>query len=557
MISGSADKTIRVWDENYVCVKTITTPSYIRGLSVVPEVGFLSCGSECALQLWSYDGELLYDLRGHKDTVYSATSLPSGELVSSSEDCSVIVWNGTEVSQSLATPSGVWSVAALDNGDIVAACQDRKIRVFTRDEKRFMSDDKLASYMEDVMVAAAAAAESAKPKKQVVNGVEYDHLIQVDIAEGQPTIPLGYNDDEAAVDAAERFLVQNNISPMYLDQITQFIQNAMGESKFAQNRASAAPYVDPFRDTAVPAQYGTNVASPASQAHARPAATGNAPVAKNTHPFPLIAPILIDSGKPNFPPVLAKLKNLNELLVGTTSQLSEDELKLLESLAGKITSAPQMGSQNVHFSRSEVENVQNCLKKLPVNKKFPVLDIARLAVLFPDFANQSRETLLPLVRSDLDGTADSSLTQLMALRVFLNAFKWKILHPALTQLAESVLETLAPSIACTYHASIPSLAISLLRNYSTLLCETKSDARAQILNVAHESILLADGLTPDFVYLGLYSIGSIVSRDAEMILLAQSMGVPDAVELYASSMDENVKQAAKNLATIFTSGVPK
>ena len=541
-------------------MKTITTPSYIRGLSVVPEVGFLSCGSECALKLWSYDGELLYDLRGHKDTVYCATSLPSGELVSSSEDCSVIVWSGMEVSQTLATPSGVWSVAALDNGDIVAACQDRKIRVFTRDESRYMSDAGLASYMEDVMVAAAAAAESTKPKKQIVQGVEYDHLIQVDIAEGQPTIPLGYNEDEAAVDAAERFIQQNNISPMYLDQITQFISNAMGEAKFAQNqgRASSVPYIDPFRDTAVPAQYGTNMASPATHARASASSTqvhpSSAAVSEKADPFPVIAPILVETG--SIAPVLNKLKQLNEQLVGNAqSHLNEDEVKLLESLASKISSSP-LGSQNVHFSQSEVVNVQTVMRKLPADKKFPVLDIARLAILFPDFANQSRETLLPLVKPDLEAS-DSPLTQLMALRVFLNAFKWKILHTSLTTLAENVLETLAPLISSTANPNIPSLAVSLLRNYATLLSQTKSEARAQIINIAHEEIVLSEGLSPDFVYLGLYAIGSIISRDAEMILLAQSMGVQEAVQLYATSTNENIKQAANSLSNLFIAGIPK
>jgi phospholipase A-2-activating protein len=544
IVSGSADKTIRIWSESYDCVKTINLGSYVRGLSVVPNVGFLSCGSPDSLKLWSYDGELLYELRGHKDTVYSATSLPTGEIVSSSEDCSVIVWNGTEPAQTLATPSGVWSVAALDNGDIIAACQDRKIRVFTKDETRFISDELLAAYTESVLLASAEAAENAKPKKQVVHGVEYDHLIQVDLVEGQPTVPLGYNDGELPVDAAQRFIEQNQVSPMYLDQITQFIANAMGEQRFAQSQGSNAPYVDPFRDTAVPAQYGTNQAS----------APRAAPAAASKDPFPVIAPILVESGSSG--PVLGKLKQMNAQLAETGPAelvLSAQQVGWLESLAGKL--GANLGSQNVHFTQDEVKNIHACLQKWPVDKHFPLLDLLRIAVLYPDFANQSRETLLPLVRPDLEAS-DAPLSQLMALRVFANAFKWKIMHPSLIAIAESTLETLSSLISSQSNANIPPLAVSLLRNFATLLCETKSDARVQVLSVALEDIIL-NAPSPDFTYLALYSVGSLISRDPVLILTAQGMGIQEAVQVFATSSNQNVKQAATSIGTIFASGIAK
>jgi phospholipase A-2-activating protein len=544
---------MKIWDSDYNCIKTITTTSYIRGLSVVPEVGFLSCGSNEALQLWSYDGELLYDLRGHKDTVYSATSLPSGEIVSSSEDCSVIIWNGTEVAQSLATPSGVWSVAALDNGDIIAACQDKMIRVFTRDASRFISDELLAKYTEDVMVAAEAAAEAAKPQRHNVAGVEYDHVIQVDIAEGQPTIPLGYNDGEQAVDAAERFINQNNISPMYLDQITQFIQNAMGEQRFAQGQAAQGPYIDPFRDTAVPAQFGTNQIPSSVPANNRSSPAATPPAKKEA--FPIIPPIIVEAGQSA--QIITKLKQLNGTFgpEESASVLQDSELALFDTLASKI-SPTTLGSQTAVFSTAEVKNVQTALQKWPASKRFPILDLARLAILYPDFANQSRETLLPLVRPDLEST-DAPLSQLMALRVFVNAFKWKILQPSLESLAESVMETLSALITSTANASIPSLAVSLLRNYATQLSTTKNEARIQILSVALEDILLNESAAPSILYLGLYSIGSLLSRDAQLILTAQGMGIQDATQVYSSSSDANVKQAASDLAKLFNTGVGK
>lgn len=555
MVSAAADKTIRFWDpDSFTCVNTVTTNYTLRTLWVIPDIGILSGGNENSLQLYSFDGQLLNDLVGSKDTVFGASSLETGSAVTSSED-SVTIWNGSQPSESLAVPSRAWSVAVLDNGDIVCGCQDRKIRVFTRDPTRFMSDEMLAAYMEGVFAAAAEAAENAQPKRQTVNGVEYDEVIQVDLAEGQPTIPLGFNFNEAPVDAAERFINQQNISPMYLDQITQFISNAMGERKFAaQQGAATAPYVDPFRDTVVPSQFGTNQASSARAG--QPQSAPKSATAPKSDPFPIVAPILVETGSPA--PVVTKFKQLNDQLKQESdpAAVSDEKVAAIESLANKITSNP-IGSQNAHFTTAEISSLLDSISALPSDKRFPLLDLARLAVLYPDFANQTREKIVPLAVRDLEATSSAPLSQLMALRVLLNSSKWSVLKIALSSNAETILEHLAALICSTANANIPSLAVSLLRNFATLLCEGKSEARIQILSLAHEEILLGESIKPELLHLGLFAIGTIISRDAQLILMAQEMGIPDVVAIHASSDNEHVRDASKALQSLFSHGVPK
>ena len=550
IISGSADKTIRFYDENFNCVNTIATAYPVRGLWVVPEVGFLSCGSQESLQLWTFDGQLLHDLRGSRDTVFGISSLPSGEIVSCSED-GVTVWNGSEPTQTLPTPKTAWSVAALDNGDIVCGCQDRKIRVFTRDSSRFMPDDLLAVYMEDVFAAATEAEEAAKPKRALVNGTEYDEVIDVDLAEGQPTIPLGFNYNERPVDVAERFITEQNISAMYLDQITNFVSNTMAQRSLA-NGTTVGPYVDPFRDTEVPSQYGRNQSTPSSKPAAAPAPT---PAKKEA--FPVVAPILVETG--SAAPVVTKFKQLNDQMkqASDSAAIADDLLASVDAIAKILTNNP-FGSQGARFGKDEIQGFLQILETVPSDKRFPLLDLARIAILYPEYAGQAGAKTLELALRDLDAsTGAAPFSQLMALRVFLNAFKWKITSPALEKLAEPVLEHISSLITSTANANIPGLAISLLRNYATLLSGTKSEARLQILSIAQESILLSADMSADFVYLGLFATGTLLSKDAQLILVAQSMGIQEVVEVHAGAADANVKTAAQNIISLFTNGIPK
>lgn len=546
IVSGSADKTIRFYDENFNCVNTVATTYPVRGLWVVPEVGFLSCGSGESLQLWAFDGTLLHDLRGSRDTVFGISSLPSGEIVSCSED-GVTVWNGSEPTQTLPTPKTAWSVAALDNGDIVCGCQDRKIRVFTRDAARFMPDDLLAAYMEDVFAAASEAAEAAKPKRSVVNGTEYDEVIDVDLAEGQPTIPLGFNYNERPVDVAERFITEQNISAMYLDQITNFVTNTMAQRSLA-NGPSVAPYVDPFRDTEVPSQYGRNQSTPSRSAPA--------PAPAKKEAFPVVTPILVEIG--SAAPVVTKFKQLKDQMnEADSATITDDAMASVLAIAKILTDNP-FGAQGARFGKPEIQGFLQLLETVPSDKRFPLLDLARMAILYPEFAGQAGAATLELALRDLDAsTGAAPFSQLMALRVFLNAFKWKITSPALEKLAEPVLEHLSSLISSTANANIPSLAISLLRNYATLLSTTKSEARLQILSIAQEGILLSAEASPEFVYLGLFATGTLLSRDAQLILVAQSMGIQEVVEVHAGSADANVKSASQSIISLFTNGIPK
>ena len=117
--------------------------------------------------------------------------LPNGiDLVSSGEDRTVRVWNGTECEQTIFLPAqSIWAVAVLANGDIVAGCRcvifyisedqytkeknsistpelnfllyfksDGTCRVFSRNPDRWASPEELKEFEEELSATQIASS---------------------------------------------------------------------------------------------------------------------------------------------------------------------------------------------------------------------------------------------------------------------------------------------------------------------------------------------------------------------------------------------------------------
>jgi phospholipase A-2-activating protein len=62
-------------------------------------------------------------------------TLPSGEIASGGDDCTVRIWNVEtgKCVQEIKLAKTVWSLASNSLGDIIVGCEDHKMRIFTRD----------------------------------------------------------------------------------------------------------------------------------------------------------------------------------------------------------------------------------------------------------------------------------------------------------------------------------------------------------------------------------------------------------------------------------------
>jgi len=92
LLTASADKTIAMWKDGKK-IKTITGhEDCVRSLALLPGIGFVSCGNDGAVIVWSNNGDPVQALDGHTSFVYSLATLPTGEIFSSGEDRTVRVW---------------------------------------------------------------------------------------------------------------------------------------------------------------------------------------------------------------------------------------------------------------------------------------------------------------------------------------------------------------------------------------------------------------------------------------------------------------------------------
>ncbi|MES1922977.1 WD repeat protein Lub1, partial [Bonamia ostreae] len=177
--------------------------------------------------------------------VYSITMLPeTNELVSVGEDGNCCIWNDEQIAQTIKLPSYSREVISLANGDIVVT-NGRNAFVFSRNPERSAKSLEIAQFealfeqkqtgeqikhsdsrtilrpgnkngqiavvkrsgnsvvyrweesiggWELVGSANGVAGENQKKRKHVVDGREYDHIVNIDF-DGKDQAVLGFNVD--------------------------------------------------------------------------------------------------------------------------------------------------------------------------------------------------------------------------------------------------------------------------------------------------------------------------------------------------------------------------
>jgi glucose repression regulatory protein TUP1 len=101
VVSGSADRTARVWDvkkgqHKVFQVDSAVEEAGITSISISSDNEFVAGGClDQFIRIWNIkSGEMVAKLRGHSDSVYAVRFMPDGlRLVSGSLDCSVRYWD--------------------------------------------------------------------------------------------------------------------------------------------------------------------------------------------------------------------------------------------------------------------------------------------------------------------------------------------------------------------------------------------------------------------------------------------------------------------------------
>ncbi len=192
---------MRVWDLRSGEVEILLRghKDAVNSLAILPDGRIVSGSSDKSVRVWDIEGEseAVITLRKHQGIVYSVAVLPGRDggvrLVSGSGDKTVRVWDLQTQSQLevLGHEACVWSVACLPDGRIVSGAADSTVRIWDLNTWHVLT----FSEHEDVNVNSV----SVLPDGKVVSAAD-DNTVRVwDVAEQTSVVLRGHKGDVRSV----------------------------------------------------------------------------------------------------------------------------------------------------------------------------------------------------------------------------------------------------------------------------------------------------------------------------------------------------------------------
>ncbi|XP_067886339.1 phospholipase A-2-activating protein isoform X4 [Heterodontus francisci] len=576
MLTGSADKTIKMWKAGR-CERTFTGHNdCVRGLAILNELEFLSCSNDATIRRWQITGQCLHIYYGHTNYIYCLSVFPNGEdFVTAGEDRSLRIWKDGECTQTIRLPAqSIWSCCVLDNGDIVVGSSDGIIRVFTEAEERTASAEEIQTFENELSsatidpktgdlgdininelpgrehldepgtregqtrlirvgdavhayqwsvvdgrwmkigdVVGSSGGTQKTSGKVLYEGKEFDYVFTIDINEGGPSMKLPYNITDDPWLVAHSFLQKNDLNPMFLDQVANFIiENTKGHTL----GSTGSGFTDPFTGgNAYVSTDGRTSTIPFSNPY-----------------FPKKDPVTFDQA--NITQIIGKLKELN----GSTSaeqKLSEDDLQILEKFLS-IVSSP---SARETPTAEQLEILWKAAQ-WPEDIVFPVLDILRLAMRHPtvnehfcsgNYSTQFSNYLLNKI--NLQG---KPANQMLVLRTVCNCFSSPSYGSKLMMSLRETVLSQAIEMRSTSNKNVHIALSTLILNYAVNLhAGNDIEGKANCLSIISAAIEALQDY--EAIFRLLVALGTIISNDPNALQLAQSLGVDSQIRKYSSVSD--------------------
>ncbi|KAL3814160.1 hypothetical protein ACJIZ3_015428 [Penstemon smallii] len=573
LVTGSSDMTLKLW-KGKSCTHTFQGHTdTVRGLAVMPSLGILSASHDGSIRLWALSGELLMEMVGHTSIVYSVDAHASGLIVSGSEDCSAKIWKDGICVQSIEHPGCVWDVKFMENGDIVTACSDGIVRIWTVDHDKVAGAVELDSFatqlsqykisrkrvgglkLEDLpgldalktpgtsngqtkvvregdngvayawnmkeykwdKIGEVVDGPDDNLKSPVLDGVQYDYVFDVDIGDGEPVRKLPYNRSDSPYDVADKWLLNENLPLSYRQQIVEFILQNTGQRDFTPDPL----FRDPFTG---------------SSAYVPGAPSKSTGVLKPSYKhIPKKGMLVFDVAQ--FDGILKKISEFNNTLL---SDQEKQHLSLNEADMSRLSAIVKVLKDTSHyhisrFSDGDVALMLKLLETWPVAMLFPVVDVIRMIVLHPDGVSKllqhikdENDFVIELIKK-VTASPPLPANVLTSLRAVTNLFKnstfseWLQIHRA------EILDAFS-SCCSSPNKNVQISFATLILNYAVLLVEKKDEeGQSQVLSAAFE--MAEEGtVDSDSRFRALVAIGSLmleglvkrVALDFDVVNIANS-----------------------------------
>ncbi|KKK15067.1 polyubiquitin binding protein [Aspergillus ochraceoroseus] len=595
IITGCADNIIRIFNASGALLRSIKdSRDVVRALCKLPPshptgAHFASASNDGIIRLFTIQGQLVSELHGHESFIYSLAVLPSGELVSSGEDRTVRVWNGTQCVQTITHPAiSVWSVAVCqNNGDIVTGASDRVARVFTRSPERQATPEVIQQFETSVRESAIPEQQVGKINKEKLPGPEflrqksgtkdgqvqmireadgsvtahtwaaasrewvavgtvvdsaassgrkteylgqdYDYVFDVDVEDGKPPLKLPYNLSQNPYEAATKFIQDNELPISYLDQVAQFIvQNTQGATlgQSSQGAAVAPTGSDPW---GTDKRYRPGDASAAE----------SAPIPES-RPKVLPQTSYLSIKTANLKLIARKLQELNGQFVSSESKdvsLSPSEIETVVSLCSDLEASGAL--KDSPSVKTGLVLLFKIATTWPAANRLPGLDLLRLfaaATPLVATADYNGQDLISGIQAS--GVFDPPVNvnnAMLSIRMLANLFE----TPAGRELAvdrfDQVLAAVKTCLVNSGSSPNRNLTIAVATLYINLAVYSTSEGRSSTLESGKRGLALVEELMgllmkekdSEAVYRTLVALGTLV-KELDSEVKAAAVEVYDA-----------------------------
>ncbi|KAF9987386.1 hypothetical protein BGZ65_003835 [Modicella reniformis] len=548
IVSGSWDKTAKIW-RNWQCVHTLEGHTQaIWGVLELEHSVVVTASADKTIGMWR-NGKKFKTVTGHEDCaldghtsfVYSVAALPTGEIFSSGEDRTVRVWeNGVRTQLILHPCVSVWCVATLPNGDIVSGGSDGYVRIFTRTQERVANAEILMAYDEENAAVAIpsnqvgdinrddlpgpealeepgrkdqdvkmirigniveahtwSSAEQTWSKigevvdaigpnrTQLYQGVEYDHVFDIDVGEGVPALKLPFNVTEDPYTAAQAFLVKYDL-PQY---------NPWGNDKPEQSTPKRLiPQLSnvPFKDA-------------------------------------------------NLPAIQKKMLQLNTELASSGVSLDNVELARLESLFKFLTAPPKQPMPHPEH----MALLMKIFNTWPEASRFPALDLLRLLALYSTSPAETPDLLSTLLKACR--THETSL--MLVVRLAVNFCETDVGREASLKDISTILEFMEDNaIWRSTNKNLKLAVATVYMSYSTLLLKRHDDDELAIQYVSVLTNILKEEREQQVQARLLTALGNLIFAHESAKESAEIFGVKGMLQSAVLSRPTSEKASTSNIA---------
>ncbi|KAE8354825.1 PUL domain-containing protein [Aspergillus coremiiformis] len=580
IITGCADKAIRIFSASGTLLKTIKdSQDVVRALCKVPASNptgaqFASAGNDGIIRLYTIQGQVVAEIHGHESFIYSLDALPSGELVSSGEDRTVRVWNGTQCVQTITHPAiSVWGVAVCkENGDIVTGASDRVTRVFSRSEERVASTEVVVQFetsvkessipeqqvgninkeklpgpeflqqksgtkdgqvqmirqndgsvtahtwsvasQEWVAVGTVVDSAASSGRKTDYLGQDYDYVFDVDVEDGKPPLKLPYNVSQNPYEAATKFIQDNELPMSYLDQVAQFIvQNTQGAT-IGQSQETTPAGADPW----------------GQENRYRPGEASVPPSLPEARPKVLPQKTYLSIKTANLKVIAKKLQEINERLVSSGSKelsLSPPELETVVSLCTHLETPESLKQFPT------LETGLGLLFKVatgwPVAHRLPGLDLLRLSAAATPVtatANYNGQDLVTgIISSGTFSTSSNVNNAMLSVRMLANLFETDPGRQLVMGRFDQIIAAVKSALSNTGAAPNRNLTIAVATLYINVAVYLTSEGRESAPESSERGLVLLGELVQiitgekdsEAVYRSLVALGTLTMGLSEEV----------------------------------------